>query len=149
MFYPQSKCQHCLLDVSQGKSFYTGEVCVVQLPQERIIPLIFADKIIFIIASENCSTQPFDKHNQKLSPMIFIIIIMEIMYILIFAWCNLRCHFNLVHIERLYVKSRKLCKHWLDCMVVSWRKGTISCWMLYSKWPAGLSVKNSLVLFFS
>lgn len=58
---------------------------MVQLPQERIIPLIFADKIIFIIASENCSTQPFDKHNQKLSPMIFIIIIMEIMYILIFA----------------------------------------------------------------
>ena len=64
MFYPQSKCQHCLLDVLQGKSFYTSEVCVVQLPPERIIPLIFADKIIFIMASENCSAQPFDKHNQ-------------------------------------------------------------------------------------
>lgn len=85
MFYPQSKCQHCLLDVLQGKSFYTSEVCVVQLPPERIIPLIFADKIIFIMASVNCSAQPFDKHNQIMSPMIFIVIIMEIMYILIFA----------------------------------------------------------------
>jgi hypothetical protein len=37
------------------------------------------------MASVNCSAQPFDKHNQIMSPMIFIIIIMEIMYILIFA----------------------------------------------------------------
>lgn len=63
-FIQQSKCQYCLLDESQGKSFCRREVCMVQLPQQRIIPFIFADKIVFIIASENCSTQPFDKHYQ-------------------------------------------------------------------------------------
>lgn len=60
----QSKCQYCLLDESQGKSFCRREVCMVQLSQQRKIPFIFADKIVFIIASENCSTQPFDKHYQ-------------------------------------------------------------------------------------
>lgn len=46
-FIQQSKCQYCLLDESQRTSFCRREVCMVQLPQQRVIPIIFADKNSF------------------------------------------------------------------------------------------------------